>query len=220
MAKFVNLAADVVQWNILEARLQGAIEWEDTLLKPYVNVFHYHKFGGITTPNLGALADSMSGGLMAFFNGVFNVRMTDLLFSIRPLDDPTVPEQTQSVGAGAGTITGDPLSAALAAVITLGTGVRGRNFRGRKHIGGLSESFSTGGDELNSTGLTALGALATNLAVSIDDGGGNQYQLCVLSSTLSQVNGTPPVFTGADVTTVTLNHILGTMRRRKERIPA
>lgn len=220
MPKFVNLAADLSNWNILEARMQAAVLLEDGLNRPLVNVFHYHKTAGSTVPNLEVFANNMVTALQTAFQNVMNERVTDILFSVRPLDDPTVTEVTQSVGAGAGVIAGDPLSEALAAVITLDTGVRGRNFRGRKHIGGLSESQSTGGDELAASPLGVMQTLATALLTSINGDGGNDYTLCVLSSTLSRVTDTPPYFTGADVVLATAQKILGTMRRRKERIPS
>lgn len=220
MAKFVNLAADLTQWNVLEARIQAAIELEDGLFRPLVNVFHFHKVGGSSQPALLDLANGLQSGVVSALSAVLNVRVTDILASIRPLDDPTVTEVTTNGTAGTGVITGDPLSASMAVVFRIGTGVRGRNFQGSKHFGGLSESDCTGGDELDSSRYTLWNVVATAMQSPLVDAGGNTYTMCVLSSTLSGINQSPPFFTGADVDSVTLNHILGTMRRRKERIPA
>lgn len=220
MSAFVNLAADPVLWNIIELRVQGALTLEDGLNRPLVNVFHFKRLSGPTQPTLQELCDSFATNNQNHLQAVLNVRVIDFYASARPLDDPLVPEQTQSTGHGVGAVTGDPLSASLAAVLRYKTGVRGRSFSGSKHFGGLSEDDTDGGDELNAASVTLWNTVISGLASTIGDTSSNLYIPCVLSSTLSRINDSPPIFTGATVTSIELNPILGTMRRRKERIPA
>lgn len=220
MAAFVNLPADPSSWNIIQIRSQCLITYEDTLTKLLINVFNYHKASSSGNPSLLGLANFFAAQVMAYLTPVLNVRVTEPKCFARPLDDPLVPEVENTTSISAGAVTGDPLSAALAVTMQLNTGVRGRSFMGRKHFGGLSESDTDGGDELKASVITSWGTVAGTLEVQADDGLGNLYNPCVLSSTLSLVFGTPPIFTGADITEVVLNPILGTMRRRKEKVPS
>jgi len=220
MAAFINLAADPTSWNILEVRAEVDITLEDGLVKTLINVFHYHKSSSTGNPSLAGIAAWFNGNIMATFTPLLNVRCSNPRCFVRPLDDPYVMEVEDGVGAGAPAVTGDPLSVVLAAVITLNTGVRGRSFQGRKHFSGLSESDTDGGDELKAGSITTWTGVGSAIAVQANDGAGNTYNPCVLSPTLSGILNVPPYFTGADVVDTSLNHILGTMRRRKEKVPA
>jgi hypothetical protein len=151
---------------------------------------------------------------------LLNVRVTGITHDLRPLDDPLIPAIENNAGTGPGQVTGDPLPSSLAVVCELRTDVRGRSFRGSKHFSGLSESDILHGDELDVTPLVNWNVFAAAMATSAGDGVGNTFTPCVLSPTLSIVYGTPPVFTGADLTGATAKAILGTMRRRKEKVPA
>ena len=220
MAVFVNLPADTVLYNILEARMLTRITLEDTLTKDFVNVFHYRRSAGALAPNLAALVTSFEANVNGHFVPLMNVRVDNLGADMRPLDDPLVMPVIAAPTVAAGAITGDPLSAALAVVFKLNTSGRGRSFMGRKHFGGLSESDSDGGDELKAGSITTWAAAGAYLDFDLNDGGTATYTPCVLSSTLSMILGVPPLFTGADIDSVSLNHIFGTMRRRKEKVPA
>lgn len=220
MGAFINLPADPVAYEILECLLKIDLTLEDGLIRHLVNVFHYHKASGSGSPVLSQCLTSFADDVCSPIIAHLNVRCTGAKCELRPLDDPLVISLVTTPATAAGAVTGDPLSASLAAVVSMDTGVRGRSFQGRKHFGGLSESDSDGGDELKASVITSWNAAIVPMTLAIGDGAGFTYNPCVLSSTLSLVGATPPVFTGADVTTVTLNHILGTMRRRKERVPA
>jgi hypothetical protein len=220
MAAFVNLLADPSNWQILEARLKYDVLLEDALTRQFVAVFHYHRSLGSTNPSLATIGADFAANVCSVIMPLLNVRCTGAIADMRPLDDALVMpvEVTPSLDAGA--VTGDPLSAALAAVVQLFTPARGRSFRGRKHFGGLSESDTDGGDELKASVITSWAAVESACAVTISDGGGNNFNPCVLSPTLSQIFASTPIFTGCDVNSAVLNKILGTMRRRKERVPS
>jgi len=218
MAAFVNLAADPVLYNILELRMFGLVTQENTLDREWFNIFHYHRTAGGSAPVLQNLVNAFYSAMVATIVPLMNVRVTAANADGRPLDDPLIPPQLSSYGAVVGAVTGDPLSDALAYVADLFTNTRGRSFRGRKHFIGGNESDVDGGDQIKALRLsTWQTTLATALA-DIDDGGGNVYTPCVLSPTLSNIFGTPPVFTGADVDHATMNAIIGTMRKRKEKV--
>jgi len=220
MSVFINQAAFEGSHILVECRLITTLEYEDGLFREMFNVFHYHNLTDAGPLNKGSL-------LAAFINNVgdpiaplMNVRVTLGRADIRIMDNPLDVVLEQALGSPSGAVTGDPLSASLALVMQFDSGVRGRSFRGRKHFGGLSESDSDGGDELKASVITSWGSPAAGMGANIDDGTGNEYEPCVLSPTLSSLYQDPPFFTGAAGGTWSVNHILGTMRKRKERVPA
>lgn len=220
MGVFVNTPADPVAYFMLEFRILWTLTLEDTLTRAMVNVLHYRKLTGSGSPDLVTVLDNFRSSVATQFPSLVNARVNYDGCDVRPLDDPLVPEILNVTSASAGSVTGDPLSAALAVVISLKTSTRGRSFQGRKHFGGLSESDTDGGDELKAASLSAWITAAGNLTGTLSDGAGFTYTPCVLSTTLSGIFLTPPYFTGADIDSVEVNPILGTMRRRKERLPS
>lgn len=220
MGAFINLPADPTLYNMLEARVLYDVTLEDTLKRTCVAVFHYRRVSGSTPPNLAGIADALASTVGDRFSNALNVRVTNIRVDVRPLDDPLSIPVPQSGGPSAGVVSGEPQSIVNAAVIDLNTGVRGRSFRGRKHISGLSESDSTGGDELTGTALVHFASMIAQILANPNDGAGNIFTPCVLSPTLSDILGTPPTFTGADIIGGTCSPIIGTMRKRKERVPS
>jgi hypothetical protein len=216
MGVFMNVAADPTSPEILEIQLRTTVEYEDGVFRDFINVFHYHKLASAGTLNLAQFLTNWITNVGDGIVPLMNVRITLGKAACRPLDDPFNLGVEQGLGSPAGLVTGDPLSAALALVMKMETGVRGRNFRGSKHFGGLSESDSDGGDEWKAGTLTNWSSPASTMGTTITDSGGYSYVPCVLSPTLSGIFQTPPFFTGADVTLCSVNPVIGTMRRRKE----
>ncbi len=216
MSVFVNVPADPLTWQVLEAVWRTVVLGEDGISKENVVVAHYHRISGIGASSLIGLANSFNTIFAESMIPLMNVRVTNNVAGVRPLDDPLVPEVQVGAITATGAVTGDPLSSVVAAVVQKVTGVRGRSFKGSVHFGGLSESDTDGGDELKASVITAWETATSAAFQNINDGAGNVFQLCVLSQILSGVNQTPPFFTGADVSNRIVNHILGTMRRRKE----
>jgi len=217
MGVFINEAADPVSYRVLEVEMETRLDWEDGLQTKLFNIFHYHYASGSGAVDLQSFIDNFQTLVVSQIAPLLNVRVINVRSRVRPLDDPLVPSVEQSSGLYNGAVTGDPLSTSLAAVVQFLSDARGRSFRGSKHFGGLSESDTDGGDELSTTTIGNWATALTQLAANMTDSGSYTYNPCVLSGTLSNVLGTPPSFTGATVSSVSLNHIIGTMRRRKER---
>jgi len=220
MGAFVNIVADPAEPKILEYVQLGSITEANGLDKPLYNVFHYHRVSGSGFPDLGALCAAMNNLIVGDIQPLQNVRAHFAFGRLRPLDDPLNPGVVSLAQAGDGGVAGDPISAALALVVRLNTGVRGRSFNGRKHFGGWSEADQDSGDEWDAGMLAAFAAFLPDWLDPIDDGNGVLYRLAVVSSQLSDFLASTPTFTGADVTSLTVNKIAGTMRRRKEVIPS
>jgi len=220
MGAFVNVPADPANPQILEARFLYQIEWQDTVIRPCFAIFHYHRISGSGTPIYADLTDDVNSNIVVTIGALLNVRVGIIGNDVRPLDDPLVPATFQTGGIATGSVSGDPLPANSALVFNKLTGVRGRNFQGRAHIGGLSEADITAGDQLNASAVSAWNSALALADNNIDDTAGNVFTPCVLSPTLSRIFDAPPIFTGADVTSFALNVILGTMRKRREKVPA
>ena len=92
---------------------------------------------------------------------------------------------------------------------------RGREFRGSKHFGPISDADQTG-DEITPGKVAAWQAFAAVLAAPFSSITGT-YQPVVVSRKLSQYQKDPTTIVGSDVNGVSVNLTLGTMRRRKEK---
>jgi len=103
------------------------------------------------------------------------------------------------------------------AFLLFGTGLRGKSYRGGKHLFPLAESATTTGtdDILNAGALTYFGALAAQALLPLTDAGPNTWNPCVLSRKLSQLRSNPTTVTRNDVVSVSVNKRIGTMRHRK-----
>lgn len=219
MSVYLNQAADPVNTTVLELRILYQVTLMNTLVRPLFAVFHYHRIAGSVPADLAYLANQFSlqmgpGNLRP----LLNARITVLGVDCRPLDNPLVPPVFDATNAGVGAIATDPLSTAMAVVLDLATPARGRSWRGSKHFCGGNEADTDGGDELNAAAITAWSTYAASGGNSLSDLGGNTFAPCVLSPTLSTIFGTPPIFSFSDGVTCTVKPVLGTMRKRKEKV--
>jgi hypothetical protein len=186
--------------------------------KEVLNVYHLRRLGGTG----GGTADSVGQALMGILQGSLNSALSVAYIAgvrkCRFMDDPT-SAQTVQAESTIGTVTGDRLPLFNSVCLRLKTDGRGRNYRGSKHWAPIAES-QTLLDKLTAGGQTLWDAVATAHVAAIGvviDNVGAYWTPIVLSTTLSQLTLNPAIFTGADITAVTANSIIGTMRRRKER---
>lgn len=187
-------------------------------VRPCVNVYHFRQF---TDP----LLQTTKAQLMAAFKTALNASLAAALNTTavaatskcKFLDDP---DDGYEDGANwsVGAVTGDRLPLFNSAVVQLKTGNSGRNWRGSKHFVPISESDTTL-DELVGAAITRWTAVKTALEACnfIVPADASNWGLIVLSETLSDRSVNPSIFTGAYMTTCSLNLKIGTMKRRKER---
>jgi hypothetical protein len=116
-----------------------------------------------------------------------------------------------------GAIAGDSMPTGNAAFLYFKTGVRGRAYRGGKHLFPMSESDTTTGtdDVWNVTALANLAAAATAFASSFTDSGGDTYVPFLLSRKYSQLKTNATTVTGADVNAIAVAKRVGSMIHRK-----
>lgn len=119
--------------------------------------------------------------------------------------------------AAAGLIAGDSMASYDSTYIELQTGLRGKSYRGSKHIGPMSESDTTAGTEdlWNAGCLARLATFAAAFLAGFTDAGGNIWLPVVYSRFLSQPRFNPTAMIVNLVTAVRVNKRIGSMRHRK-----
>jgi hypothetical protein len=185
------------------------------ILQKTKNVYHFYRLTAFAYIPAD-IAGSFLGGIGSSVMSCLSSSVTSTLATVRDISNPASAGFEQDDGTP-GANGGDRLPSSQAVVINTKTGARGKNYRGSKHYVGCSESFTTR-DELNASATPSFNSLAGILgtAPQFNDSAGNQWNLCVLSTSLSKLSLAPVVVTYADVTLATVNLTLGTMRRRKE----
>jgi hypothetical protein len=217
--KFVDVPANLAAYEMLEFVTRVTVTGNNALDRDCLNVWHFKRSNGILQADLGSLVVQMANWFSTIVLPAMNIGGVMGNTTVRPLDDPTVAELENTSGAGdVGGVTGDRYDSQSAVFVQLLTGTRGRNFRGSKHFTPLSESDTTL-DELTGGGLANWGGVASNIGVPLafTDGSGNQFNLAVLSQSLSVLSGPSITFTGGEVEGAVLNPVVGSMNRRRER---
>jgi len=147
----------------------------------------------------------------------FTNKMSINTWEVRWADSPTFP-WTILTSALTGTRSTETLPSYSTVTCRKLTAVRGRNYRGSIHFAGVAEE-DTVENNLDGGGVTIWDAVNTNLiqlcTPFVVGGGGDTFQLAILSPTLSNRTANPCVFTGATCTGALLNTQLGTARHRK-----
>jgi len=216
---YQNLAADPVNYLMLECTCVNTVLMENGILQNCVNVFHMRRTAGTNPADVAGVLDQLRQFWINQVLPLLNNRAEFLRAEARPLDDPLVLAIENATGATTpGGVSGDSLPLDSAVSMELYTGGRGRSFRGRKHWAPLSESDTTK-DELTGTPLANWQSFANGIPGSLHftDGNSNTWDLTVLSKQLSKLDLPSIVFTGSDVVSAFVNPIIGTMRRRKEK---
>lgn len=142
-----------------------------------------------------------------------NVRYVPTTTNIRNILDIGDGEQSFAI-AGAGAIATDAEPSDDAVVVSLLSGVRGRQGRRFIHFGGSSEVDTTG-DILTGGGLALWQAVRDGAKAVIVDALGNTWTPFVRCNFGAEYIKPPIVVRGYDVVTGYLATVVGTMRKRK-----
>jgi hypothetical protein len=179
-------------------------------------VFHFRRSSVAVNPSKSALntifQSAISAKIALALNHGWEAALNDIRW-VNDAEDAYVSFTNTDVGA----ITGDRLDSFTAAYLLFRTGLRGREFRGSKHLGPLSESDVTTTDEdiWNTGCLTRLAAINTALLAGMTDSTGNVWNFTILSRSLSQLEVNPTDVIVNDVTATLVNKRSGSMLRRK-----
>jgi len=190
---------------------------DPTATKNFANVYHFRRLAGpgsaiksqINSAFQTAIGDILLLALNVDYQQTFNV--------VRFFDDALdLPQQFTQAGVGA--IAGERLPDFVTASIGLKCAVRSRSARGRKSLGPITES-STTGDELTAGAITLFGNYATALATGFTDASANVWIPVVKSGKPpAQYTVNPVTVVTYDVASVTVNSILGLLKRRKVKV--
>lgn len=203
--------------NYAEITMLATSAADPTSTKAIANVYHFRRLAGpgsaikaqLNAAFQTAIGDVLLNALNEDYGQTFNV--------VRFFDDALdLPEQFTQTGVGQ--ISGQRLPDFVTASIGLKSAVRSRSGRGRKSLGPISES-STTGDELSAGAITLFGLYATALATGFTDASGNVWIPVIKSGKPpAQYVVNPVVVVSYDVVSVVVNSILGVLKRRKVRV--
>jgi hypothetical protein len=178
-------------------------------------IFHYRRLATSVDPDKTALKVIFKSTVLSVIAAALNQRWTASLIDIRWVNDATDPYLSitdNSVGA----IAGDSLQSDDAAYLLHRTALRGRKYRGSKHLAPFSESDVTTPDEdiWNAACLVRLAAINTALTTTLTDTTPNSWKYTILSRTDSQIKTNPTTVVVNDVTSTLVNKRIGRMKRR------
>jgi hypothetical protein len=199
-----------------EVILAGVVAAAGSSSKNMNLVMHLRRTSTSPTLTKAALQSILATNWRGAFLACVSLRLTLTHWSIRWIDDALdAPVLTSDTHPGA--VTGDSMPLTTAAFLLMQTGIRGRSYRGSKHVFPLGESATTvlTDDIFNAGALTYLGNFAAALLASNTDSNGNIWVPQVLSKKLSQLRTNPTTVVANDVTAILVGKRVGTMRHRR-----
>lgn len=138
--------------------------------------------------------------------------------TIRQMDDATSAPYTINPGLGNGTVglIADMVAPDLTGYFKLATALRGKNYRGSKHLSPLNETQMDQGT-LNAAAITTLKAVMNAFTTGTFSDGVQNFKATVQSQNLSQtaVNPTTIIAQVVSPTRCAANKTLGTQRHRR-----
>jgi len=179
-------------------------------------VFHFRRTAVVNAVTKAGVDAAFQATIATPIAAALNVRYLQANNSVRWVNDAQ-DAPTYFAHALAGAVAGDGMTTTQAAFILLRTGLRGRNYRGSKHLFPMSEADTTlaTDDIFNAAALARLATVAAAILTGFVDGLLNVWVPCVLSRSLSQLKLNPTTVTTNDVNATAVNKRVGVMRHRK-----
>jgi hypothetical protein len=205
------------QVTIAQVVLRGVSAAGGSSAKNINFVFHYRRTAVAINPTKTALETAFQAAVAVPLIAALNARFTQQATYVRWMNDA----QDAYVGftrAVVGGVAGDSMPTNEAAFLLEQTGLRGRSYRGSKHLGPMSESDTTGAtdDLFNAAALARLATVAAALLVQVVDATPNNWNPCVLSRVPpAQYTTNPTNVVTNDIISVLVNKRVGTMRGRR-----
>lgn len=180
-------------------------------------VFHFRRTAVAVDPVKASINTAFQGAISAPIAAALNEDWEARINAIRYVND-ALDAPTEFTNSDEGAITGDRLQSYSTAYLLMRSAVRGREYRGSKHLGPFSETdvtHATGCDIFNAAAMTRLNTIATAIQDGFTDSTGNIWVPCILSRKLSELQDNPTTVITNDVVQVLVNQRLGTEIRRK-----
>lgn len=182
-------------------------------VKNIANIFYFKRDTPLLPMDVANLVTVFQGDVMPDILAALNVDYTLKGYLARCIDDaeeaPIFVADT-SVGG----TSGERLPDYAAVSVQLITPLRGRNYRGSKHFGPITEADTTG-DIIAAGAVSKMAKLAINSKLDLTDTDANHWVPVVFSPSLSQIDANPTTVITAPIVNAITNQLLGTMRRRK-----
>lgn len=178
-------------------------------------VFHYKRTTNVNPISKTNLHTQFVAGPVAAILAALSVRYVQTSNTVRWIDD-AMDLPTGFAQAGVGAIAGDSLPTNDAGFLLLRTAIKGRSYRGGKHLGPVAESH-TDKDIFTVGALVLWNGIGTALLAPLVDSDGNTWKLQVLSRNLSQLLVNPTTVVATEVNQILVNKRIGDMRRRMVR---
>lgn len=205
--------APIVADPVAELIIGGQVAAAGSNSTPCGNVFYYRLSLQVVAPTKVALNAIFQSTVIAPMLLAMNSRYTPNNVVIRYLNDAS-DGPTSFAAAGAGAIITDSEPSSDSVVVRLRSAFRGKTMRGFKHFGASSE-IDTTGDVLTGAGLIRWQAVRDACGAQLTDALGNKWNPFVRSRQGEQVKINPTTVRGVDITSVVLNLVVSTMRKRK-----
>jgi len=170
----------------------------------------FQRPGGFSTSDLDDLGVALDTWYHDNLIGQLGVAQSFAAIKITDLSSPAGPVALHAMDAPlSGTHTGDTIPVQVAMVVSLYTNSRGRSYRGRNYIPGLTLNQMVDGSNWGTSSLSAMNLAYRNLIVDL---GGLGFNLVILSRFNAGVRRTIGVSTL--VTNAVAKAPVGTQRRR------
>jgi hypothetical protein len=197
----------------VEIIVRGFMAAGGSSVTPAINVWHYRRTVLGPTLTKSRINTAFQANLVAAHLLAANVRYTPNNLTIRFIEDAVDFPNSFPV-AGVGAIATDSSPSDDAVVLYLQTALRGRKYRGFKHLAGCNEVDTTN-DVLTGAGLARWQVVQAAALAGFTDADGNIWKPSVVSPSESYFKTNPTTVTANDAITIGLDTVIGTMRKRK-----
>lgn len=180
-------------------------------------IFHFRRLAVAVDPTKTALNTAFQTSIATPIAAALNEDWEATINSVRWVND-ALDGPVDFTSALVGAITGDRLSSFSSAFLLFRSALRGREYKGGKHLGPFSETdvtHATGCDVFNAAAITRLQTIATAIGGGFTDATSNNWVPCILSRKLSELTENPTTVTTSDVIQVLVNTRVGSEVRRK-----
>lgn len=205
------------QVNIVEIQLRGLIDGGPAGSVRTNFVFNFRRTATAIDPVKSSINTAFHASISTPIAAALNVDWEARINAIRYPDD-ALDAPIEFANADVGAITGDRLTSFAAAYLLMRTAIRGRSYRGSKHLGPFSESdvtHATSCDIWNAGCITRLTTICAAIQAGFTDSTGNIWVPSILSRSKSQLVVNPTTVVANDVTQILPNTRVGSEIRRK-----
>lgn len=205
------------QVTIVEVQMRGIITGGGAGEVRTNFVFNFRRTAVAVDPVKSSINTAFQGAISAPIAAALNEDWAATINALRYVND-ALDAPTEFSNADEGAITGDRLASFSTAYLLMRTAVRGRRYRGSKHLGPFSETdvtHATGCDIFNAAAVTRLVTICTAIQAGFTDSTGNIWVPVILSRFLSQLTENPTTVITNDVIQTVPNKRVGTEVRRK-----